>query len=1406
MTTSLRLTLFGGFCVSDTAGRKIHVAGTKATLLLSYLALHAEKAQAREKLMGLLWSQRSESQARGSLRQALWALRRAFETAGSYPLVIEGDMVALDPATVDVDVLDFENFLATGSPDALQSALALYSGELLEGVRVQDPAFEEFLRSERLRFYGMAVDASSKLLDYQLQNGMDRSAATTAKRLLTIDPLQEVAHRTLMRHYADRGQMGLACKQYEICCEILQRELQVTPDARTQRLFSRIRDTRPDTTERTSARHAGKTGQQRRSGAIGQRSPEEPSSPVSTPDAAMASDAGYPCFRCQHQNPEGHKFCGKCGKPLAVDCPGCGATNRVGQNYCGNCGTRLSEPPAPRISPPDDYTPKHLAERILTSQGVLDGERKHVTVLFADLKGSMELVAGRDPEEASKVLDPILETMIKAVHCYEGTVNKVLSDGIMALFGVPLTHEDHAVRACYAALAMRDGVRRMVAKASDSDGLGTEVRVGLNSGDVVVRAIGNDLSMDYDAIGPTTLLAGRMEQLAAAGTIRLTQDTLRLAEGFIRVKPLDTVAVEGLEHSIQSYELVSAVPMQTRLRAGAGRGLTPFAGRQGELASLRRALQQARSGQGQVVGVLGEPGMGKTRLFYEFAYAHRRQPWVFLETYSESYGQGSAYVPVIGLLKTYFQIDASDDALKIREKVIDKLLALDSTLESILPAVLSLLDVAFEDSHWQALEPRQRRQYMLDGIKRLLIRESQEQPVCLVFENLHWIDSESQALLDSLVDSLPTARILLLVNYRPEYQHAWGSKTYYTQLRLDPLSVESAEELLEAMLGSDDDIRLLKRILIERTEGNPFFLEESIRTLIDIQVLVGERGAYRLHKPVSSIQVPASVQAVIAARIDRLPAEDKRLLQCAAVIGKDVPYDLIEAIADLPENDLRNSLAHLQAAEFLHETTLFPNLEYTFKHALTYDVAYGSLLHERRCGLHAQIVDAIERLYGDRLAEQAARLAYHALRGEQWDRAHGYLRQLGAKAAARSAYREAATSLEQALVALHHLPETRETLQQGIDIRFDLRSALQALSDHERVFEHLNDAEKLATALEDQVRLGWASAYLSQYLWRFGDPNRAEELGRRALTVASGRTEFALEVVTNFFLGQGYFNVGDFQRAIDHCKRNLVVLEGDRAHERLGLTGLPSVLTRIWLAWSLAERGDFSEATLYGQEAISIAEVANQPYSLAAACLGMGQVQLIRGDLGQSITVLNRAAELCEKRDLHVILPTICSVLGLSYMLCGRVEEAMPMLEEGEAQAAQVRIFDTATAATALSTGYLLAGKIDEADKAASRVASLAAERGFRGSQAKVSQLLGEINARRDPPQMTQSEEHFQRALALAEELGMRPVAAHTHLGLGRLYRCVGERQKSAEHVGAALTMYRGMDMNFWLGEAEGLA
>ncbi|MGH2367588.1 MAG: ATP-binding protein, partial [Chloroflexota bacterium] len=977
---------------------------------------------------------------------------------------------------------------------------------------------------------------------------------------------------------------------------------------------------------------------------------------------------------------------------------------------------------------------------------------------------------------------------------------------IMALFGAPIGHEDHAVRAGYAALRMQDAVKRYAEEVRQSTGLPIAIRVGLNSGEVVVRSIGSDLRMDYTAVGQTTHVAARMEQAALAGSILMAPETRRLVEGYLELKPLGSIPVKGLAEPVEVSEVTGAGPARTRLQAAARRGLTRFVGRDAELELLRRAQQLAGAGHGQLVAVVGDPGAGKSRVYWEFTRSPQIQGWLTLEAGTVvSYGKATTFLPMIGLLRTYFQIE--DDARKIREKVTGKLLSLDPALTSDLSALLWLLHLPVgDDPQWDRLDPPQRRQKTLDAVKRLLIRESQVQPLVVLVEDLHWVDGETQALLDTLIESLPTARMLILVSYRPEYQHAWSGKSYYRQLRIDPLPPENAEDLLDALLGSEASLEPLKRLLIERTEGNPFFLEESARALIETKVLASEGGGYRLmnaaHDFHTSLQIPGTAQAILAARIDRLAPGDKRLLQTAAVVGHEVPYRLLQAITEGPEDTRRGGLARLQAAEFLYEARLFPDLEYRFKHTLTHEVAYGSLLLDRRRHLHAAIVEAMEQHYAGRLSEQAEGLAHHAVQGEAWEKAVTHLWQAGRNARARSAYRQAVAFLEQAVEALTRLPESSEHAALAIDlICRDLSDPLVILAETPRLLEHLREAARLAQRVGDRARLANVLARTVGPLRESGQYHQAVDIGEQALALAKEVGDVRLTALAEMELSSVRFLTGNTRLAEALLTQALV-----------GLDVLPAGASdpdSLWLRRRILEdlvrvltmTGRYQEAVGHGEEALRMAEDLGHPAPIAWTLGRLGRVYCSRGDVHKAIDLCTRSLALACEREVHNVIQWSCASLGVAYTLSGRTTEAVARLEEAVADGESTSTLDLYTLVS-LGQAYLSAGRPEDASRCARDALARCCQQARPDVEADALHLIGDLAARREPPDSEEALVHYRQALALASDLGMRPLVAHCHLGLGKLYRRTDKRQEAREHLAIATTMYREMDMRFWLEQA----
>ncbi|MGD8476898.1 MAG: AAA family ATPase [Burkholderiales bacterium] len=1017
----------------------------------------------------------------------------------------------------------------------------------------------------------------------------------------------------------------------------------------------------------------------------------------------------------------------------------------------------------------------------------------------------MELLADRDPEEARAILDPVLGHMMDAVHAYEGTVNQVMGDGIMALFGAPLSQEDHAVRACYAALRMQSAIHAQSETTRAEYGVSIQARVGINSGEVLVRSIGSDLKMDYSAVGQTTHLAARMEQLAAGGTTLITPDTLHLVEGFVQVKSLGPVAVKGMKDRLEVFELISALTRRSRLQArAASGGLTQFVGRQHEFEVLADAENNAKDGKGQVVATVGEPGVGKSRLFWEFTHSHHTQGCMVVEASSVSYGKATSFLPVIDLLKSYFQIGERDDARSVKEKLTGKLLTLDRHLETVLSPILALLDQPVEDAQWQQLEPPQRRRQTLDALKQLWLREAQNQPLVLVFEDLHWIDSETQTFLNELLEKIPATQILLLFNYRPEYQHPWGNKTFYTQLGLDPLSTESAQDLLQSLLGNDPSVQALKPSLIEHTEGNPLFLEESVRALVETGQLLGDKGAYRAEGPLSTSEVPPTVQALLAARIDRLDAEDKRLLQTASVIGKDVPFELLKAIAETDDEELNNALARLQAAEFVYEAGLYPDVEYTFKHALTHEVAYGGLTQERKRAIHAQIVEAIEHGYANRLEEHIERLAHHALRGDVWDKAVRYLRQAGQRAFARSANAESVKWWEQALEATEHLPEGIDKTNLQIDIRLDLRAPLVLMGELAIAGPMIADARSLAEKANDRYRTARSLAYEVQARFFSGKVDEAFSAGERAAAISEANGYEDVQIVASVFLPHIMQWKGKLHDSAALSEAGLKMIASFNEDQRFGVPALPAVYSRGVFSRTLILLGHFSRGLDLLSEARTIAQRTSQPYSQAWIANLAAGVLLERGNFEEATKEAEQALALSKAVESWALYPWSAAHLGLAYALGERGPEGLELLDDSIQRFEETDGFLGKTYANCLlSEAQFQFGNIEKSALTAQNAEQAVRKLGIDIYAPMLRELLGRIHLHPDLHQPLEAKDCFMDSLRLAKEQGNKVTIAHCHAGFGRLNNTMGKEKEATNDLTRACEMYRDMGMTYYLRKAE---
>ena len=763
-----------------------------------------------------------------------------------------------------------------------------------------------------------------------------------------------------------------------------------------------------------------------------------------------------------------------------------------------------------------------------------EGERKTVTALFADIKGSMELIEPLDPEEAREIVDPALKLMIEAVQRYGGYVAQSTGDGVFALFGAPIAYEDHPQRALYAALRMQEELRRYSDRLRERGQAPLTIRIGVNTGEVVVRTIATgEGHTEYVPIGHSTSLASRLQTLAGPGSIAISDTVRKLVEGYFALKDLGPARIKGVSEPVHLYEVTGLGPLRTRLQRVATRGYTKFVGRDHEMETLNRTADLARQGHGQIVAAIAEPGVGKSRLFHEFK-ARNQSGWQLLEALSFSHGKASAYLPVLDLLHSYFAIDSGDDARKRREKVNGKVLTLDRKLEDALPYLHGLLGLTEGDDPLAGTEARIRRQRTLDALKRVLLRESLNQPLMVVFEDLHWIDGETQAFLNLLADSIGTARLLLLVNYRPEYSHLWGSKANYTQLRLDPLGKESAGEMFDALLGVniqtiDDSLLALKRLIIEKTEGTPLFIEEIYQALIEEGALI-HNGVVKLTRPLNALKIPTSVQAILASRIDRLPAAEKELLQTLAVIGVEFPLALAREVVKRPDDELNQMLDALQFAEFIYEQPAVGEVDYTFRHALTHEVAYNSVLQERRKAIHERTGRSIETLYADSLDDNVFNLAHHYRRSGNAAKAVAYLIRAADQAHQRSAFSEAAAYFEDALERLNALAAGAERDCQEIAIRTGLGDLAlvtkgYAAPDYER---HLTRRHALAERLGDTTQLFYSLVGISVLSAFQLELRRAREIGENLVKLADNAPDPEMQLNAHGSLANILWLMGDF--------------------------------------------------------------------------------------------------------------------------------------------------------------------------------------------------------------------------------------------------------------------------------------
>jgi len=1113
------------------------------------------------------------------------------------------------------------------------------------------------------------------------------------------------------------------------------------------------------------------------------------------------------CPKCHFENREEINFCEECGAKLEVTCPKCGAAIPPGRKFCGVCGYDLKEakPPAPvDYSKPQTYTPKFLAEKILSTGKSMEGERKVVTVLFADVANYTTMSEKLDPEEVHQIMEGCFQILMDEIHRYEGTIDKFTGDGVMALFGAPLAHEDHAQRACYAALAIQKALEIYGQKVERDCKLPFKMRVGLNCGPVIVGSVGKDLKMDYTAVGDTVNLASRMQTLAEPGRILVSGDIHKMARDFFNFKSRGKMSVKGKEEAVEAYELLEPTEVASRIEASVLRGLTRFVGREKEMATLREAFDKAKSGSGQVVCVVGEAGVGKSRLLLELRRTIPQDDYTYLEGQCLHYGSSMPYLPLLDILRSYFGLKEGEREFLVRKRLEEKTSAIDPKLKAILPPLQELLSLKVEDEAYLKLEPQKKREKIFEAIRDLLVVESQKKPLMVAIDDFQWTDRTSEEFLTYFIGHLPNSRILLLLLYRPEYTHQWGSKSCYSQIRVDELPTKSSADLVRAMLEEGEVAPELRELILNRAAGNPLFMEEFTHTLLENGSIQKKDNQYVLSRKPSEIHVPDTIQGIIAARMDRLDENLKRIMQVASVIGRDFAYRILQTITGMQE-ELKGHLVNLQGLEFIYEKSLYPELEYVFKHALTQEVAYNSLLLKRRKQIHERIGKAIEDLYSDRLEEFCEALAHHYSTAENWEKAFQYLRLSAEKAQRSYATREAHRYYNETLDTLGNLPDTEQNRRARIDITLSMSSVFVALSFPEGTLGILEEAVKAAKMLSDRSaslrlysQIGTAHSYA-------GNTVEALKFTEKAFDEAEklGYLEAALRAALS--LCNTYLLTGQAVRVVDVAKRGIAMLE---KREATSTSRVPQFDQHVMLLYVFGQAkallGDFDEGERLCQKAVSLAEEIQNQYSLAGAHFNFAAVSTYRG---RPSTLLHHAREtrrLCEETQMTILLGASWMIEGFGHYYQGDLAAARDYAQKSISLLLEHRVTFSLAVAHLLSgiVSHAL-GDLPEARRSIELAIKVAQENNQRHFEGHAKVHLGRLMIEEDASQIALAEKTVLEGLKMVEDLQIKPVQAYGHLFLGEAYAIAGQKKKALASLNKAREMCLEMGMDYWLARTE---
>jgi class 3 adenylate cyclase/tetratricopeptide (TPR) repeat protein len=1123
------------------------------------------------------------------------------------------------------------------------------------------------------------------------------------------------------------------------------------------------------------------------------------------------------CPNCQHNNKEGAKFCGKCGGELSQVCPECGTENDSENNFCNECGKNLnvvSEPSSKELSFDEKldkiqrYLPKGLTEKILSQRDRIEGERKQVTVMFCDLEGFTPLVEKLGPEEAYTVMDQVYEILIHKVHDYEGTVNEMTGDGILALVGAPIAGEDAPQRAIRSAYS----IHKEIAKFNDETkqeikGLPRlKMRIGIHTGPVVVGTVGNNLRVDFKAVGDTVNLASRMEGLAEPGATFVTEQTFRLTEGIFTYESLGEKKVKGKEEPVNVYRVIAPSKLRTRFDVSAERGLTPLVGRERELELLLDGFERAKQGRGQAFSIVAEAGVGKSRLLYEFIKAIANDDVTILEGKCLSFSRGVAYHPIIDLFRANFDINENDEEDQIRDKVKKGLQELKTDEASDLPYLLELLSVKESGIDEISMNPEARKEKIVETMTQIPMKVSGIRPLIMVIEDLHWIDKSSEEALMALLEKISGSRILLIFTYRPEFVHTWGGRSYHNQLNLNRLSNSGSLAMVNYLLGIENIERNLEDVILEKTEGIPLFIEEFVRSLKDIQAIEKKGNSYHLTKDIQDMTIPSTIQDVIMARVDSLPEAAKELLQRGAIIEREFSHELIKRVIDLGEQELLSHLSVLKDAELLFERGIYPECTYIFKHALTREVVYDSILTKRKMQLHEDIGQVIEKIYTERIEEFYEILAHHYSKSECHEKAHQYLKLAGNKAAKNYSNWEAFRFYKQAINVLSKLPETEENQREQIDVLLLIAASMFTLGYPENSLEILQQGEKLSEALGDEKSHAHFLSLMAQFHGFKGeDLLLGIKYSEDSLKEAEKIDDLELIAPIGMELCMAYWRVGECLKLNNVASKVITLIEkSERQHESFRRPYNVYSMLLAYYAASMGMLGKFEEGSILCEKGVKVASDLKDLLALGLLESCYGTLYVFKGDGKKAIEHLQNCMRYCEEIQLVALSSVIFLMLGKAYCLLGGIETAREYLNKGlkiQSDGKVSFVLDQLYGLSAMV--YFESGDLKNAQHYAEEALKISQKVHQKWVEGNAWILLGRVFGKSGAPQADKAEECMLQGIKILDELKLKPLYAEGYHYLGELYADTDQPGKALENLEKATMLFQEMGMDYWLTKTQ---